>query len=55
MRTRCDIGKVIVCLYENYKKAEKSKIVKKPVSYALYETWKYVDSIEEERKLKNDS
>ena len=49
MRIRVDIGKAIVCLYENYKKAVEDSSVMKPVSYALYQTWKYVDRIEKER------
>jgi len=49
MRVRCDIGKVIVLVYENYKKALENPIVRKPISYALFYTWKYVDGIEKER------
>ena len=49
MRVRCDIGKTIVLVYENYKSALENPIVRKPISYALYHTWKYVDSIEKEQ------
>lgn len=46
---KIDIGKVVVLLYENYKTAVENKSVHKPISYALYSTWKYVDSIEKKR------
>lgn len=49
MRVRVDIWKVIVLLYENYKKALDQDFVMKPISYALYHTWKYVDKVEKSR------
>lgn len=39
---------------EEYIKAEKNPIVRKPVSYALYQTWKHFDGIEKERKETNE-
>lgn len=39
---------------EEYIKAEKNPIVRKPVSYALYQTWKHFDECEKEREIKGD-
>lgn len=50
MRIRLDIGKVIILLYESYKDAVKNPMVNKPISYALYEVWKYADNIERPRE-----
>lgn len=35
---------------ETYEEAKKDKVIKKPISNALYRTWRYFDSIERERK-----
>lgn len=35
---------------ERYSEVQKDKVIKKPISKALYDTWKYFDSIERERK-----
>lgn len=35
---------------EQYAEAKRNKFVKKPISYALYQTWIYFDSIERERR-----
>lgn len=35
---------------ERYAEVQKDKVIKKPISKALYDTWKYFDSIERERK-----
>ena len=34
-----------------YDFAVKLKFIKKPISYALYQTWKYFDEKERERKV----
>lgn len=34
---------------EQYAEAKENKIVQKPISYALYKTWRYFDSIEKVR------
>mgnify|MGYP003326564893 CR=1 FL=1 len=36
-------------LLDNYTKAEKNK-EKKPVSYALYKTWRWANTYEKEKK-----
>ena len=35
---------------ERYAEVQKDKVIQKPISKALYDTWKYFDSIERERK-----
>lgn len=45
-KEKARIGKAIVLLYENYIKAQELDFVKKPISYALYKTWEYMDSVE---------
>ena len=50
MKTRLSpIGHAIVDLIENYDIAKGSTYVKKPISYALYHTWKKWDKKEEEK------
>lgn len=39
---------------DEYIKAETNPIVRKPVSYALYQTWKYFDECEKEREVANE-
>lgn len=39
---------------ENYNKAKNLKWVQKPVSYALYHTWKWADTYEKPRKVKEN-
>ena len=41
---------VIRMLRINYKMAIKSSGIRKPLAWALYHTWKYVDEHEEYRK-----
>lgn len=38
---------VVDVLKTEYMKAKANKHVMKPLSYALYQTWKFIDSIEE--------
>lgn len=49
-RVRLDIGKVLVLVYEEYKKALNINFVRKPMSYALYQVWKYCDALEKARE-----
>lgn len=48
------IGDAIVYLYEEYKKAKEHEWVNKPVSFALYQTWKTFDHIEKSRNGENN-
>ncbi len=36
-------------LTKNYERAKKAKYVRKPLSWALYQTWRFVNVREEER------
>lgn len=49
------IGKAIGDLIANYEDAIHTDFVYKPISYALYQTWKKWDEKEEPRKTKNSS
>lgn len=42
-------------LKEEYEKAAKSEYVNKPLAYALYKTWRYVDNREKKKKSKGES
>ena len=35
---------------ERYAEVQKDKVIQKPISKALYDTWEYFDCIERERK-----
>ena len=48
------IKAAIKMVKDNFKRADKNVCVKKPISYALYKTWRYFDGIEEPRKAKID-
>ena len=48
------IGDAMVMLYEEYKAAN-SKHIRKPVSYALYQTWKHFDRIEKAKKVTTET
>jgi len=39
-----DIQKIVDVLLEKYQKAIDNKSIKSPLAYALYKTWRYVDS-----------
>ena len=45
------IDKVIELLKTNYDRALSLSFVRKPLAWALYTTWKYVDQKEKARKL----
>lgn len=49
------IGDAMVMLYEEYKAAKNMHHVRKPVSYALYQTWKYFDRIEKAKKVTTET
>lgn len=46
------IGKVIGKVIDEWEKAKDSEYVKKPLTYALFETWKWADAYEIEAKGK---
>lgn len=48
------IRRMLNTLLENLEIAKKSSYVKKPYSWALYQTWKTVNAVEKERELNND-
>lgn len=48
------ISTVIAHLTKEYEKAKTNKMVRKPMSYALYRTWTWVDAYEKERKIENN-
>lgn len=39
---------------DNFKRADKNIYIQKPISYALYTTWKHFNLIEKPRKAKID-
>ena len=45
-----DIGKAVMNLIEEYGIAKDSGYIRKPISYALYQTWKVWDAKEKARK-----
>lgn len=49
------IGDAIVMLCDEYNKAKEQRLILKPVSYALYQTWKFYDEKEKPRKLKEQT
>lgn len=46
------LERALKIFYENYNKALSFDFVEKPISYALYQTWRYCDSVEKPRKRK---
>ena len=44
------LGKVVDYFISEYNKAIDSAWVQKPISYALYQTWKWLDEKEKPRK-----
>lgn len=48
------IKAAIKMVKDNYELADKNVYIQKPISYALYKTWRYFDGIEEPRKAKID-
>ena len=45
-----DIGRAIMTLLDEYSNAQESDYVIKPISYALYQTWRIWDAREKPRK-----
>lgn len=43
------IEEAVEILMRTYKAAKKDKHILKPVSYALYQTWKAIDQLEKNR------
>lgn len=48
-KKRVSIERAVNMVIREYNKAKDSKFVQKPISYALHETWKHFDAIEEKR------
>lgn len=44
------LEKVVNILTENYERAKKLTFVHKPLSWALYQTWKAVDMVEDDKE-----
>jgi hypothetical protein len=44
---------VVKRFLETYEKAKKNEFVNKPISYALYQTWKWADTYEKPVKRQN--
>ena len=45
-----DIGRVIMTLLDEYSNAQETDYVVKPISYALYQTWRIWDAKEKPRE-----
>lgn len=45
------VEKMLICEVE---KAKENPSVKKPISYGLYQTWKWADANEEEREINDE-
>lgn len=43
------LEKAVKLLEEKYKQAQKMEYVQKPLAWALYQTWKEVDSMKDEK------
>ena len=52
VRYRMTIGKAIDYLIGEYFDAIQEEHIRKPISYALYQTWKWADGEEKSRKMK---
>lgn len=52
--TLTDIGKAVMNLIEEYDIAKDSGYVRKPISYALYQTWRRWDEKEKPRQAKKE-
>lgn len=48
-KKRVSIERAVNTVLRKYNKAKDLEYVQKPISYALYETWKHFDVIEEKR------
>ena len=49
-----DIGRAIMILLDEYANAKETDYVVKPISYALYQTWRLWDAREEPRAERSD-
>lgn len=49
-----EIRDAIKMLKDNFKMADKNVYIQKPISYALYKTWRHFNEIEKPRKAKID-
>lgn len=49
-----DIGRAIMTLLDEYSNAKESDYVIKPISYALYQTWRIWDAKEKPRAESED-
>lgn len=49
-----EIRDAIKMVKDNFKRANKNIYVQKPISYALYKTWRHFNLIEKPRKAKID-
>ena len=49
MKTK--VGKAIEIFIEKVLIAENNHMIRKPISWALYETWMYFDKYEKERRI----
>ena len=45
------LNRVINVLTETYNKAKDNPQIRKPLSFALYQTWQYVQAIEKDRTV----
>ena len=48
------LARMLEKFFEEYANAKDSSFVYKPISYALFQTWKWCDVLEECRRLKNE-
>ena len=44
-----DFDIAVYMLRDEYEKAKKDAEIRKPLAYALYEVWKYIDKVEREK------
>lgn len=51
---RLTLGGAINEVISEYEKAKDKEFINKPLSYALYQTWKHVNAIEKPRKHKEE-
>lgn len=52
---KATVENAIRLFLELYDEAKKKSYIRKPISNALYRTWKYFDSTERERKKEADN
>ena len=49
------IGKVIDHIIQEHNEAINNRWIEKPMAYAIYQTWKWIDAKEKPRKKENDN